>query len=114
MMSEGLRKLAARSEPTRGEMPAESAGADWALNSATYAELWALENVMHALWEKDQDVPLSLRIAQALGEGPDVFWYQMRGTSWEDVSHEEAYSFMSGASRIFLDYCMEMDRNSGE
>ena len=114
MMSEKLRKLRARSELTRGGMSAESAGNDWALNSAAYGELWALENVMHDLWEKDQDVPLSLRIARALGEGPDVFWYQMRGRGWEDISHEEAYDFMSGASRIFLDYCMEINEISGE
>ena len=101
-----LRKIAARTEPTKGGMSAAEAGRAWALDEAAYPDLWALEQLNFALYDEDTETPLSLRIARCLGKGPDVFWYQMRGKRAVEVSHEEALNWMHAASRVFYQCCL--------
>ena len=72
------------------DVDAEDAGKKWALNYASYSELWALEQIIHRLHDEDHEISLSERIAKCLGRGPDVFWFLVRGKECRDVSHQEA------------------------
>lgn len=108
MWSNELQNLLKRGRSVINSLSAEEAGRDWALNIATYPELWALEQLIEDLWQKDQDVSVPLRVAKCLGQGPDVFWFQVRGKACDDVDHNEALDFMHAASRGFMDYRLEL------
>jgi hypothetical protein len=107
MYSKELQKLLDRSVSIPRDLTATEAGQYWALEIATYYELWALEELISNLYKEEGWLPE--RIAVCLGQSKDVFWLIVRGKLSKDVDVREALDFAHAASKVALNFRFELE-----